>query len=58
MKSLAQCQSDEDFVKLGDPICDAIILPEVPLIFGTGEDRYGKMKVFLLEHKVPVQHVG
>jgi hypothetical protein len=43
---------------VGEAICDAIIIPECPSVFGEGEGRFTKIKSLLAFSKVPVAHVG
>ena len=33
LRSLEYCKSNSEFIKVGVPICDAIVLPRCPLLF-------------------------
>lgn len=33
LESLSYCKTDDEFIKVGVPICDAIVLPMCPLLF-------------------------
>ena len=47
-----------ELTRLGVPICDAIILPLCPLVFGEDKKQhYSNMKTFLLSHKIPVKNI-
>ena len=48
---------DDDFEKLGDPICDGFRLPECPMVFGVGKERFVEVKKWLVSSKVPVESV-
>ena len=44
-----------ELTKLGFPICDAVVIPRCPLIFGADKKQHdSNMKIFLLSHKIPV----
>ena len=49
---------DSDFEKLGHPICDGIRMPDLPLLFGNGENRFTLMKNFFVDMKISVLHLG
>jgi hypothetical protein len=52
-----QCKKTE-LKALDDPICDAIIYPRCPLIFGEDTKEHdGKLKIFLIDHSIPVRLV-
>ena len=50
------CQTEAfELTKLGNPICDAIVLPVCPLVFGENRKEHdSNLKAFLLSHKIPV----
>jgi hypothetical protein len=50
-------KSNDNFEKLGDPICDGLRLPECPLVFGYGKERFSEIKKWLASFKVPVESV-
>ena len=46
LKSLAYCKTDgiaDEFKKIGEAICDAIIFPKCPLLFKDKEKPFKKM---------------
>ena len=45
-----------ELTRVGPPICDAIILPFCPLVFGVNQAQHNaNMKIFLVGHKIPVK---
>jgi hypothetical protein len=40
LASLAYCKADDEFKKIGDPLCDAIVIPKCPLLFDFSKDPY------------------
>ena len=58
LQSLARFKSHVPFEKADKAICDAIIIPECPPVFGEGEGRFTKIKSLLASSGVPVAHVG
>lgn len=57
LASLAYCKTDDDFKKIGDPICDAIIFPKCPLLFDIGNKPYKQMEIFFTDMGLPVSLV-
>ena len=47
---------DDNFEKLGDPICDGFRLPECSVAF-VGKERFASLKKLLVSFKVPVESV-
>ena len=58
LQSLARFKSHVPFEKVNGAICDAIIIPECPAVFGEGEGRFAKIESLLASSKVPYAHVG
>jgi len=53
-----QCPKSE-LKALGGPICDGIIYPRCPLIFGENiKEHDTKLAIFLKSHYIPVRSVG
>jgi hypothetical protein len=57
LASLAYCKTDDNFEKIGDPICDAIIFPKCPLIFDETKKPYKQMEIFFTDMGIPVSLV-
>ena len=63
MASLAYCKTNDNFQKVGDAICDAIVLPKCPLLFkekvipSSKETPFKKMQDFLVQMGLPVSLV-
>jgi hypothetical protein len=53
--SLEYCKANDNFIKVGEPICDAIVLPMCPLLFK--ENPFKSMKEFLIEQGIHVKSV-
>jgi len=56
LKSLEKFKSELPFTRIGRPICDAIIIPKCPDVFGS-ESHHSNMKNFLRSHKLPVANL-
>lgn len=54
LASLAYCKTEDEFAKIGDPICDAIIFPKCPIIFNAAKKPYKKMEIFFTDMGLPV----
>ena len=53
-----QCERRE-LEALGVPICDAVVYPRCPLIFGDDINEHDKqLAIFLKSHYIPVRSVG
>jgi len=63
LASLAYCKTNDNFEKVGDAICDAIVLPKCPLLFkeklvpSSKETPFKKMQDFLVQIGLPVSLV-
>lgn len=57
LTSLAYCKTNDDFEKIGDPICDAIIFPKCPLLFDFNNKPYKQMEIFFTDMGLPVSLV-
>jgi hypothetical protein len=63
LASLAYCKTNDNFQKVGDAICDAIVLPKCPLLFkeklipSSKETPFKKMQDFLIQMGLPVSLV-
>jgi len=63
LASLAYCKTNENFQKVGDAICDAIVLPKCPLLFkeklvpSGKETPFREMQDFLIQMGLPVNLV-
>jgi hypothetical protein len=55
LNSLSCYKSNEEFTKVGVPICDAIVLPRCPLLFTN--EPFKEMKKFLIEEGLHVKLV-
>lgn len=55
LRSLSYCKTDDEFMKVGAPICDAIVLPKCPLLFT--KEPFNEMKKFLIEEGLHVKLV-
>ena len=53
-------QTEEfELTRVGPPICDAIVLPFCPLVFGVNQAEHNaNMKIFLVSHKIPVKQIN
>jgi hypothetical protein len=58
LASLAYRKTDDEFKKIGDPICDGIIFPKCPLLFDINDEPYKHMYIFFTHMGLPVKHVG
>ena len=56
--SLAYCKTNDEFKRIGDPICDGIIFPKCPLLFDKKKEPYKQMEIFFTRMGLPVKHVG
>ena len=63
LESLGYCKTNDKFEKVGDAICDAIVLPKCPLLFkekvvpSSKETPFKKMQDFLVQMGLPVSLV-
>ena len=55
LNTLAYCKCDEEFRKISEPICDAIIFPKCEELFP--KEPFKSMKAFLTQMKIPVNAV-
>lgn len=55
LQSIKYCKANDEFIKIGMPICDAIVLPKCPLLFK--EKPFQAMKEFLIEEGIHVKSV-
>lgn len=56
-ETFAECEQSA-LKQLGEPICDAILYPRCPLVFGDSIKEHDiKLKVFLTDHGIPVRVV-
>lgn len=54
-----QCKGSTELTALGVPICDAIVYPRCPLIFGNDMQKHDReLMLFLKSHGISVRTVG